>query len=90
MQSHGGNAFALQEALFVRSAAGTPPDLALTHMLTHGENVECGLFADLSTFIKQDRVDLYRFFPKGGVDAFSSNGRMTGIPSSAQHPPPVV
>jgi ABC-type glycerol-3-phosphate transport system substrate-binding protein len=80
MQSHGGNAFALQEALFVRSAAGTPPDLALTHLLTHGENVECGLFADLSSFIKQDRVDLYRFFPKGGVDAFTGDGRVTGIP----------
>ena len=26
-------------------------------------------------------MDLYRFFPKGGVDAFLSNGRVTGIPS---------
>ncbi|NLN19873.1 MAG: extracellular solute-binding protein [Firmicutes bacterium] len=81
MQSFGGNAASLQEALFVRTAAGTPPDLALTHLQTHAENVEYGLYADLTPFVERDRVDLYRFFPKGGVDAFLSNGRVTGIPS---------
>jgi multiple sugar transport system substrate-binding protein len=81
MQSFGGNASALQEALFVRNAAGMPPDLALTHLQTHAENVEFGLYADLTPFVERDRVDLYRFFPKGGVDAFLSNGRVTAIPS---------
>ena len=59
---------------------GTPPDLALTHLQTHAENVEYGLYADLTPFVERDRVDLYRFFPKGGVDALEQRTG-NGIPS---------
>ena len=83
MQTFGGNAYTLQEAAALRFAAGTPPDLLLTHGSTHYENLMAGFFADLSPYVARDGVDLYAVFPRATIEYFQPDGRLTGIPVQA-------
>lgn len=83
MATQGGNAFAAQEALVVRMAAGTPPDLVLTHLDSHADGRRANFFADLQPFVQRDGVDLYSVFPEPAVDAFRDGGRLTALPIQA-------
>ena len=80
MTQQGGNAYTLQEGLIVRTLGGAPPDLAFTHFNTHADLVRRGLFADLTPYLERDGVDLYETFPRGVVDFFTTDGRVTGLP----------
>lgn len=80
MDSQGSNAYSLQEALVIRTLGGAPPDLTYTHFATHADVERQGLYADLTPYLERDAVDIYSTFPRGVVDFFTTQGRITGLP----------
>ncbi len=80
LQASGSNAFTVQEAFTIRSVAGASPDLVVTHFITHSDVDRLGLYADLTPYIERDNVDIYSQFPRGIIDFFTTEGKITGLP----------
>lgn len=80
LHSAGGNAFLVQEAFTIRSISGASPDLVVTHFITHSDVDRLGLYADLTPYIDRDNLDIYSAFPKGIIDFFTTDGKITGLP----------
>lgn len=80
VESHGGNAYSVQEALVIRSIGGSPPDLTYTHFATHADLERQGFYADLTPYLEREGIDIHATFPRGVVDFFTTDGRITGLP----------
>jgi len=70
------------ERITTAIASQTLPDLLLTDGLSVQQYIRQGAFADLSTFVSQDGLDLGAFYA-GTVEQFTFDGKPYGLPYDA-------